>query len=260
MELISPPDRATSSRVLWVFNAVSTERPWLQRVAPSFQVVSFSAEDPHFEKKGQEAPLPEAIVVEADCLQTWETLSERARLIKKMRGAEKALMFLAANTPDLQLCAGAFQSGALDVLTPELTPQELVLRILSRLAAPDGTQRKPVIHLGSLCLDPNTLGAQVGSTEVPLTPLEFDLIVLLAQNPNQIFSRDEILTRIWREIAVSRRTVDAHVSCVRRKLPAFEYELTTVYGAGYLMKRVKPERESAFRASSAPILDKALPQ
>ena len=74
----------------------------------------------------------------------------------------------------------------------------------------------------------------VGGRSVELTPKEFDLFVLLVQNPHRPFSRDELLERIWRnEYDVTDRTIDTHVLRLRKKLGEAADAIRTVWGIGY---------------------------
>lgn len=75
---------------------------------------------------------------------------------------------------------------------------------------------------------------RVEGQTVELTPKEFDLLVLLVQNPGRPFSRDELLDRIWKnEYEVTDRTVDTHVQRLRKKLGAHAEAIQTVWGVGY---------------------------
>ncbi|MCC6382429.1 MAG: winged helix-turn-helix domain-containing protein [Dehalococcoidia bacterium] len=69
---------------------------------------------------------------------------------------------------------------------------------------------------------------------IDLTPKEFDLLVLFAQNPGRPFSRDELLDRLWKnEYEVTDRTVDTHVQRLRKKLGPHGEAIQTVWGVGY---------------------------
>ena len=74
----------------------------------------------------------------------------------------------------------------------------------------------------------------VAGREVELTPKEFDLLALFAQNPGRPFSRDELLDRIWRnDYEVTDRTIDTHVQRLRKKLGEQSEAIQTVWGVGY---------------------------
>ncbi len=82
----------------------------------------------------------------------------------------------------------------------------------------------------------------VGAREVELTPKEFDLLALFAQNPGRPFSRDELLDRIWKnEYDVTDRTIDTHVQRLRKKLGEQAEAIQTVWGVGYKFQAKEPE-------------------
>ena len=71
-----------------------------------------------------------------------------------------------------------------------------------------------------------------GSRE-DLTPIEFQLLYILLKNPGRIFDRDQILENIWRDVNVTERTVDVHVTRLRKKLGDYGKYLVTRKGYGY---------------------------
>ena len=75
---------------------------------------------------------------------------------------------------------------------------------------------------------------RVDGRPVELTPKEFDLLALFAQNPGRPFARDELLDRIWRnDYEVTDRTIDTHVQRLRKKLGRHSGVIQTVWGVGY---------------------------
>jgi DNA-binding response OmpR family regulator len=82
---------------------------------------------------------------------------------------------------------------------------------------------------------------RVNGSAVELTPKEFDLLALFAQNPGRPFSRDELLDRIWRDdYEVTDRTIDTHVQRLRKKLGNQSGVIQTVWGVGYRFERAEP--------------------
>jgi DNA-binding response OmpR family regulator len=78
----------------------------------------------------------------------------------------------------------------------------------------------------------------VDGRPVELTPKEYDLLVLLVQNPGRPFNRGELLDRVWRnDYEVTERTVDACVVRLRRKLGERAKAIQTVWGVGYRYQR-----------------------
>jgi len=125
--------------------------------------------------------------------------------------------------------------------------QEALARLearLRRLAGPD----PGLVRIGARELDAVARVLRVGGAVVELTPKEFDLAALFLRNPGRLFSRSELLQRVWGTLAdVETRTVDAHVSQLRRKagLDGLDgWSLRAVYGRGYRLARVPDAPEA----------------
>ncbi|HTL13310.1 MAG TPA: winged helix-turn-helix domain-containing protein, partial [Bdellovibrionota bacterium] len=99
-----------------------------------------------------------------------------------------------------------------------------------------GQERKS-LSFGDLTLDLLKLQVREGSEQIPVSVLEFRLLKFFVENADRVLSRAEILEAIWKDSVVSDRTVDTHIASLRRKIPALDSRLSTVYGAGYMLKR-----------------------
>ena len=88
------------------------------------------------------------------------------------------------------------------------------------------------IKVGDLVIDRTSYTVKVNNREVSLPKKEFELLFFLAQNPNKVFNRDELLQNIWgSDVYVLARTVDVHIRKVREKIG--EDHIVTVKGVGY---------------------------
>ncbi|GAU66258.1 two-component response regulator [Streptomyces sp. NBRC 110611] len=130
--------------------------------------------------------------------------------------------------------------GADDYVVKPFSPRELVLRIGSVLrraeSAPPAAAPSPVLRTGGLTADPGARRADRGGRELSLTAREFDLLVFLMRNPGRVFSREELLQRVWGWEFGDLSTVTVHVRRLREKIeadPAAPRLVTTVWGAGY---------------------------
>ncbi|BFU43518.1 winged helix-turn-helix domain-containing protein [Krasilnikovia sp. MM14-A1004] len=100
----------------------------------------------------------------------------------------------------------------------------------SRAAAPVGLAARP--RPGMLRLDPRPRAVSRDGAPLDLSRLEYDLLLFFARNPQQVFSRSQLLAQVWGHTHTTARTVDVHVSRLRTKLGDADL-ITTVYGVGY---------------------------
>lgn len=126
--------------------------------------------------------------------------------------------------------------GADDYLCKPFSLRELVARVKSVLRRFQHSQ-KPVLVQSELVLEANNAQACLGDAAVELTLVEVNLLTLLMDHPRQIFSRDQIIDRIYEDRrVVSDRTIDSHIKKLRKKLQSLNSEhdyIHSVYGAGY---------------------------
>ncbi|MEA2461371.1 MAG: hypothetical protein QOH90_1548 [Actinomycetota bacterium] len=156
---------------------------------------------------------------------------EVCRRIQKERAVP--VLMLTARDSETDLLVG-FGVGADDYMTKPFSTRELVARVhallrrASRAQEPNGA----VIRIGEIEVDPASRRARRAGDQVHLTPLEFDLLYLLASHPDSVYTRSQLLTQVWGyNDDSSARTVDSHVVSLRKKLGA---ELVrTVHGVGY---------------------------
>lgn len=159
-----------------------------------------------------------------------------------------------SSTPILMLTARVaeddrvqgFDLGADDYLVKPFSPRELVGRvraILRRTGKADagdgktaGSAQSSTLRFPGLTVDLPARHVEVNGSEVPLTPTEFDLLVLLAKSPGQVFTREMLMNKVWGyDYLGDGHTIDVHISALRKKIelnPEQRY-IKTVWRVGY---------------------------
>ncbi|MFZ4288948.1 response regulator transcription factor [Variovorax sp. HJSM1_2] len=140
-----------------------------------------------------------------------------------------------------QTVVDALKAGADDYIVKPPKPLELLARVNSALrrSRPNALE---ILRVGDYEVDIQRERLSVSGTPVTMTQKEFDLAVLLFQSIGKILSRDHLLDKVWgRSADVDTRTVDTHVSRLRRKLSldgSRGWKLSPVYGFGYRFDRI----------------------
>ena len=145
------------------------------------------------------------------------------------------IIMLTARTDTADVVKG-LESGADDYMVKPFNPKELVARIKTRLR-PASQPSAEIMRIGDLSVDVAAHEVRRGETPIPLTPLEFELLVALASKPQQVFSREMLLEQVWGyHYKADTRLVNVHVQRLRAKVeidPDNPKIVTTVRGVGY---------------------------
>ena len=160
--------------------------------------------------------------------------------VRRNLGWEVAVVVLTARDEESGVVQ-ALQAGADDYVVKPPKQNELIARLsaAARRARPGGL---PVLHLGVYEVDIQRHVLSMEGAPVSLTQKEFDLAVYLFQSPGKLLSRDHLLNKIWGlNTDVDTRTVDTHVSRLRKKLlldGSRGWKMSPVYGYGYRLDRI----------------------
>ena len=145
------------------------------------------------------------------------------------------IVMLTARTDTKDVVAG-LEAGADDYVVKPFKPQELLARIRARMRRVDSGQDGR-LQVGDVVIDVAGHEVTRGNETIPLTPLEFDLLVALASKPTQVFDRESLLEQVWGyRHAGDTRLVNVHVQRLRSKIekdPENPQIVVTVRGVGY---------------------------
>jgi two-component system, OmpR family, alkaline phosphatase synthesis response regulator PhoP len=146
--------------------------------------------------------------------------------------ANTIICFLTARAEDYSIVAG-LESGADDYLTKPIKSKILILKIKSLLRRSEekSVSTSPQGESG-IVIDRNRYMVFKDSLEIPMPRKEFELLALLASEPNKVFQREQILNSVWgTDVIVGDRTIDVHIRKIREKLGSDKVQ--TVKGVGY---------------------------
>ena len=158
------------------------------------------------------------------------------------------IIILSAKSEDTDKILG-LNIGADDYITKPFNPLELVARVKSQLRrytqlnpnSSTGKAAKNEISIRGLSINKDNHKVVVYGEEIKLTPIEFDILYLLASNPGKVFSTDEIFEKVWNEkVYEANNTVMVHIRRLRGKMKEDERQdkiITTVWGVGYKIEK-----------------------
>ena len=160
---------------------------------------------------------------------------ELTRMLKRDEmNDDLAIIMLTARADEYDKVAG-LEGGADDYVTKPFSPRELVARIQAVLRRSDGKDGD-IVSAGVLSLDTAGHRVTANGVEIKLGPTEYRLLKFLITHPDRVYSRTQLLDRVWgANVYVEERTVDVHVRRLRKALAAEQADdyIQTVRGAGY---------------------------
>lgn len=167
------------------------------------------------------------------------TICERVREIKDI-----PILLVSAKKEDIDKIRG-LGLGADDYITKPFSPSELVARVKAHLARFERLTTAPsinneILNIRGLRIDKTARRVWVNGSEKQLTTKEFELLVFLAENPNHVFSKEELFRAIWNMESIGDiATVTVHIKKIREKIEtekANPQYIETIWGVGYRFK------------------------
>ncbi|MDH3872187.1 MAG: phosphate regulon transcriptional regulator PhoB [Gammaproteobacteria bacterium] len=133
----------------------------------------------------------------------------------------------------------ALEAGADDYISKPFSISELHARIKAVLRRTARHSQTQLLECNSLSLDPSTRRVTANGINLELSPLEFRLLFFFMNNPEQVYSRGQLLEQVWGTIHVEERTVDVHVRRLRKLLEPSGHDrlIQTVRGSGYMFSK-----------------------
>ena len=232
----SPPEPLVTARILIIEDEPAIARAVSYTLAREGFAVATAADG----EEGLRQALAEPYdLVLLDLMLPGLSGAEVCRRIR--RESDVPVLMLTARNTEVDRVTG-LEIGADDYVTKPFSMAELVSRvraILRRRELDRAGAGSAVRRVGSLKLDPMRHQVTVDGEAVHLTPSEFRILALLAERPERVFTRREIMQHLWESAYVGdERACESHISSVRRKIesdPARPQRLVTVRGVGYTL-------------------------
>lgn len=159
-----------------------------------------------------------------------------ARMMKDNRKtADIPIIFITAKDTENDTVTG-FNLGADDYISKPFSLREVAMRVKAVLRRTGNTQLRSEDELTykQLALHISQKKVTIGENEVPLTKKEFEILLMFLQNPGRVFSREDILARVWNnEVYVLDRTIDVNITRLRKKIGEYGKCIVTRLGYGY---------------------------
>lgn len=160
-----------------------------------------------------------------------------ANILKKdKKTAHVPIIFITAKDTENDTVTG-FNLGADDYISKPFSLREVIARVkavLRRTVTPETEKAPEQITYQTLVIDITKKKVSIDGEEVALTKKEFEILFLLLQNKGRVFSREDILARVWSdEVYVLDRTIDVNITRLRKKIGIYGKRIVTRLGYGY---------------------------
>lgn len=182
---------------------------------------------------------PEHELILLDVMMEGMSGFKMAEKIRKELHLSVPIIFLTAKDTENDMLTG-FSIGGDDYISKPFSIKEVSARVkavLKRGASLPPEEKKKTIEINGLIIDPVSKTVTLHEHPLSLTRKEFDILSIMAQSPHRIFSREDILRKVWQDDGyVLERTVDVHITRLRKKLGEFGKYIVNRSGYGYCLE------------------------
>jgi two-component system phosphate regulon response regulator PhoB len=161
------------------------------------------------------------------------------RLLARIRGdrhfADIPIIMLTAKSMEEDKLAG-LNNGADDYITKPFSPRELLARSRALLRRKSPEHADTAMRAGPITLDPISCTVSLGQGKIDIGHAEYKLLKFFLAHPERVFSRSQLLDKVWGDhVVIEERTVDVHVLRLRKALKEAEHLIKTVRSVGYML-------------------------
>ena len=165
--------------------------------------------------------------------QTGLRLLSRIRNDRQLNGIP--VIMLTAKTMEEDKIAG-LDHGADDYITKPFSPRELTARIKALMRRKTPEHAQTIMTAGTVALDPVSCSVTLADQKIEIGHAEFKLLKFFLAHPDRVFSRTQLLDKVWGDhVVIEERTVDVHVLRLRKALKDAEHLIRTVRSVGYML-------------------------
>lgn len=227
-------NNATPARIL----VVDDEEDLCEILQFNLETEGFEVDTAHCAEDALQLDLTQYQLLLLDVMMGEISGFKMARMLKNNEKiAHLPIIFLTAKDTENDVLTG-FNLGADDYISKPFSLRQVIARVKAvlRRTAQNSNGKEEEDHLSyrTLSLDTKRIKATIDGQEVPLTKKEFEILKLLLENRNYVLSREDILSRVWRdEVYVLDRTIDVNITRLRKKIGIYGKNIVTRLGFGY---------------------------
>lgn len=173
-----------------------------------------------------------------DCKMPYMTGVELCKVIKTKDTLKNIPLIFVSGAVSADERIETLEAGGDDFISKPFHPKELILRVQKRIEIPNIDSRNlqantMLFSVGNLALSLSSRLVRVNGKDVILTPKQFDILLLLIKNKNNVVTREDFMNKVWGHSEVTSRNVDSQINYLKKKIEGFNCEITAVPSHGY---------------------------